>query len=508
MILLHDNLSGDLSHVQAMGVMEENFALFDYIRIKQNDKVWIGQIVQANRNVSTVGNPLDPTILHGLKLMQSNDDVQSVESVQVFDISILGQYDGHQIQTPRIRPLPGASVMPLDRDIITKIIGLPEKKSQADGSTNVIGELLNADDVPVCVEERTFKHHIMIAGGTGSGKSNIAANLIDQAMKFNKLVLVHDAKPDYEKIKTPNTDENVIPIWEQFSDQGLAPRSAEGVTRVGFEGYDSKAVNVIVGCNASDLDPFMLAGFFFPRTEEGLQFEKFVSVANSLQKPYSLDDILAVIEKRMAPNTPAAEQIYFSTGNAILNKVATRKIPWLDTVNNKAVKPFNELKVDKKLILVIDYSKLDDSSYALLLSYILRVCQEKRDKGEGVGIVHMIDEAHRIFDNESRYSDTLASVFNRIMREGRTHDHSIILSLQNASQIPPIVMNNLNTHIVMRQNSRNEADAATQTMGTGYAAESLRLGTGHALVRMFESRFTVPAQMAPSPFELMRSDNT
>ena len=129
-------------------------------------------------------------------------------------------------------------------------------------------------------------------------------------------------------------------------------------------------------------------------------------------------------------------------------------------------------------------------------------------RNEGVGIVHMVDEAHRIFDNESRHNDTLAGLFNRIMREGRTHDHSIVLSLQNASQIPHIVMNNLNTHIVMRQNSRDEADAATQTMGTEYATESLRLGTGHALVRMFESRFTVPVQMAPSPFELMRSDNT
>ena len=88
MILLHDNLSSDLSHVQAMGVMEDGFALFDYIRIEQNGKLWLGQIVQANRNVSTVGNPLDPTILHGLKLMQSNDDVQSVESVQVSEAKI------------------------------------------------------------------------------------------------------------------------------------------------------------------------------------------------------------------------------------------------------------------------------------------------------------------------------------------------------------------------------------------------------------------------------------
>ena len=510
MIILHDNPSSDLSHIQAMGLKDHGFALYDYIRVQQNDKSWIGQIVRANRNVSTVGNPLDPTILHGLQLMQSHDDVQSVESVQVFDILILGEYDGHQVLTPRIRPLPGAPVAPLDTDTISQIIGIPKKIRHEDGSVNVIGELLNADNVPLCIEERTFNHHVMIAGGTGSGKSNIAANVIDQAMKFDKCVLVHDAKPDYELIKSQNTDQNVTAIWKQFHKYGLAPLSAKGVTRVGFHGRcDPEHVDIIAGCKASDLAPAMLAGFFFPEPNEQLQFEMFTSAINSLSESYSLDDILGDVERRMGQNIDPAEQIHLLTGHTILRKVRTRRVdmPWLDAANNEDIVKFN-FDVSKGRILVIDYSQMDDSSYALLLSYVLHDCQEKRGKGEGMGIVHMVDEAHRIFDNESRYNDTLASLFNRIMREGRTLDHSIILSLQNASQIPHIVMNNLNTHIVMRQNSRDEADAATQTMGPGYAAESLRLGTGHALVRMFESRFTVPVQMAPSPFDLMRSDNT
>jgi DNA helicase HerA-like ATPase len=120
--------------------------------------------------------------------------------------------------------------------------------------------------------------------------------------------------------------------------------------------------------------------------------------------------------------------------------------------------------------------------------------------------VQLVDEAHRIFDNESRHGGSLGSAFERVMREGRSVDHSIILSLQNASQIPPRVMNNLNTKIVMRQNGRAEADAATQTMGKEFAIQAMRLGTGHALVSMHESRAVVLVQMAPSPFELLRSD--
>ena len=537
MIILHDNPSSDLSNIQAMAGMEEEFALFDYVRIEQEGKSWIGQIVQPNRNISTVGNPLNPTILHGLKLMQSNPDVQSVESVQVFDILILGEYDTNQNQilTSRTRPLPGAPLTQLDTKTISRVIGIPQKAMHTDGSFNVIGELLNADGVPLCIDERTFNHHIMIAGGTGSGKSNIAANLINQAMRFNKCVLVHDAKPDYELIDSENSDPNVEAVWKRFHKYKLKPRSANRVTRVGFYGKcDPNHVDIVAGCRASDLSPSMLAGFFFPRTEEELQFEGFVSSTDSIEKKqYSLDDILEVVRKRMRLNADSEERIHAGTGNTILRKVQARReeMPWLDAVADKTqgqlsrqyrapiedmprpnvvssrrVRPF-DFDVSKGRILVIDYSQMDDSSYALLLSYVLHVCQMKRSNREGVGIVHMVDEAHRIFDNESRYSDTLAGSFNRIMREGRTLDHSIVLSLQNASQIPQLVMNNLNTHMVMHQNSKDESDSATQTMERDFSVEALRLGTGHALVKMFESRNVVLVQMAPSPFELMRTDN-
>ena len=516
MIVLHDSPNSDLKHIQAIAGMEEGFALFDYVRIEQAGKSWIGQIIQPNRNISTVGNPLNPTILHGLQLMDTSDDVQSVESVQVFDILILGEYTGNQMLTLRIRPLPGATTTKLDVETTSRVIGIPQKENHTDGSSNVIGELLNADNVPLCINAPTLNHHIMIAGGTGSGKSNVAANLIEQAVKFNKCVLVHDAKPDYGLITSKNSDSNVATVWESFRKYRLNPHSADNVIRVGFHGQcDPESVDIIAGCRASDLSPFMLAGFFFPETNEQLQFEGFASAADSIEeKPYSLNEILDAVRKRMDSDN-SAERIHGSTGHTILRKVQVRKIemPWLDAIGNetdvanKKVRQF-DFEVNRGRILVIDYSQMDDSSYALLLSYTLSVCKEKRDKREGVGIVQMVDEAHRIFDNESRHSDTLASLFNRIMREGRTFDHSIILSLQNASQIPQLVMNNLNTHIVMRQNSTNEADSATQTMGRDFSARALELGTGHALVKMFESRLIVPGQMAPSPFELMRSDNT
>ncbi len=553
-IILHDSSSPDLSHIQAMADINEGFALFDYVCITQADrKTWIGQIVQPNQNISIVGSRLDPTILHGLKLMHSHKDVKSIESVQIFDILILGQYEGSQMLTPRIRPMPGSNVTKLGAEETSQLIELPAKAEHSDGISNAIGELLNADNVPLCIVPEKFNYHIMVAGGTGSGKSNVAANLIYQARKYNKCVLVHDAKPDYGLVDLANTDQRVKSVWERFKKYKLQPCGAESIIRVGFKGMcDPDKVDRVVGFKASDFLPDMLASLFFVGSTPAEQnaFEGFAGATYALylsmrnepngryRNGYSISDILDEVRRRSDPEHPPTnpqEVIHPSTGSSIQRKVAQRQraMPWLDvvgqTISNKPasrlgntilerdqgysqvrrVEAFdiNKYATQGKLI-IIDYEHMDEQSYALLLSYFLRECQRFRKKRGPIGIIQLVDEAHRVFDNDSRHSLTLAHAFERVMREGRSVDHSIILSLQNASQIPNRVMNNLNTKIVMRQNSKVEADAATQTMGKDFALQSMRLGPGHALVSMYESRATVLVQMTPSPFELMRNDNS
>jgi hypothetical protein len=546
LIILHDSPSSDLSHIQAMARISEGFSLFDYVCITQPDKKeWVAQIVQPNQNVSIVGGRLDPTILHGLQLMQSHPDVQSVESVQVFDLLILGQYEDEAMQTPRLRPLPGSEVAKLNSDEVNHIIELPAKEQHENGTYNCIGELLNADDVPLCISPHIYNYHIMTVGGTGSGKSNVNGNLIENALQYDKCVLVHDAKPDYGLVTAANTDQRVSAIWPRFSKYGLGPHGAPGVIRIGFNGKcDPAHVDRVVGFMASDFDPNMLASLFFSGLSDEKAFEGFVGATYALRdkmrtstykSSYTVAEILSEVERRnekASPPPDPREAIHELTTKKILRQVTNRmkNLKWLDVVGQslrtkstdrmassfdtprvRQVERFNlaEYIEDGKRLIVIDYGHMDDNeAYALLLSYFLKEGQRYRKRRHPVGLVQAVDEAHRVFDNESRHSGALERAFERVMREGRSVDHSIILSLQNASQIPHRVMNNLNTKIVMRQNSKEEAAAATQTMGKDFADQSMRLGQGHALVSMYESRAVVLVQMAPSPYELQRTDNT
>lgn len=358
MIILHDGIGGDLSHVQAMASIEEGFALFDYVRIDQGEMAWIGQILEPNRNISIVNsNRLDPTILHGLRLMQEHPEVQSVESVQVFEIGILGQYDGRQLLTPRLRPLPGAVVSRLNIEDTSRVIGIPQRFNREDGSSNVVGELLNAAGVPLCIDALKFNYHIMVSGGTGSGKSNVSANLVEQALKFGKCVLLHDAKPDYGFVDRANTDPGVpTEIWQQFEQYGLHPREVPNVARVGFHGLcDPNSVQTVIGFRASDFSPEILASLFFPYSNEQNQFEGFANAAHALREQvangnrqfYSLDDITREVERRIDSALPPLEQINQMVGSAIPRKVGMRRrgMPWLDVIGqNIRQQPTNRLR--------------------------------------------------------------------------------------------------------------------------------------------------------------------
>ncbi len=250
----------------------------------------------------------------------------------------------------------------------------------------------------------------MIAGGTGSGKSNAAANLIDQALRYNKCVLLHDAKPDYRLIRNANTDPAVRRVWEKFKYYGLGPHGCNSLVRIGFYGLcQEDDVDHVVGFRASDFRPDELAGLLFSESNEDKQFESFASAADSLYQSvenrelqsYLLENVLNIVEKRMQATDPR-EQIHRDVGNAILRKAGQRSnyLPWLDAVGKqiKGQRPNTlarsrldgvsrqvetcqlEKYISAGRLLLIDYSGMDNRSYAVVLAYFLHECQRLRKR--------------------------------------------------------------------------------------------------------------------------------
>ena len=564
-----EHSSREYRQATAVNLFGAAFRLFDYVLITdiaQTDGLppqWIGQITMPNFNVSPVGGPLDPTILHAINLKRANPKVQLAETTEVWQITLLGEYQSARLTTLRRRPKPGATVARLDQALTVDILKITPFLETA---PNAIGYLTNVESVPLCVERNTFVHHILVSGGTGSGKSNTSANLIKQARNLGFFVFLYDAKPDYRRMKKPNSDPRVKHLWPEFAKYKIQPEGAASyVIQIGIydgpkaAGYYDK-YHEVIGFKASDFDPYALAELFVDEKAKIEQYEELAAVCAYLKygddgdevkhREYSLQDIIEEVQERKAAylesnkkadksdqpvESSGKPMMHSATADAILRKLKRAKMPWLDAVGKplytrngeqnaftkpKIVKAFSVAEMIRRAgekevgagIVHIDCSEdsgIDARAYALFLTRFLSENQKYQvaNRKKTGGIVEFVDEAHRLFTNSTRYNDMLARMFSRTMVEGRSVGHGVILSLQNSSQVPALMLNNINTHIVMKQNNKEVAKSATQTMGEDFAEQSLTLGTGEALCKMFESPVVVIAKMAPSPYELERTDN-
>jgi hypothetical protein len=245
-----------------------------------------------------------------------------------------------------------------------------------------------------------------------------------------------------------------------------------------------------------------------------------------------LQTILAEVSRRgdkTNRSVPPGQRINEATAENIAIRVERRRqgMPWLDAVGvtvghgpldanpfrrhaPRRVERFDFRQLVRPgRVIVISYADVSDEAYALIATSFLDRAMDYR-RGAGVDdppLVQVFDEGHRIFENRSRHSATLEHDFGTVMREGRSKGHGIILSVQNPSQVPAGVYNQVSTRIVFRFQSEKEAREATQGMDRSFTDYAMNLHKGQAIVRILEGSYVLKAEMAPSPFELERMDN-
>lgn len=528
---------------------QPKFKRNDYVLITQitqsEQHQWVGQIADVERIICPMGQYSDNTIEYLRRQVLAPSTVRPLRIVRLFEVRVIGQYIDGELDVPLNNILPGALVSKLDEDRIRNLINIPQIKKYADDSKNVVGIIQNAENIPLTLDASILTDHIGVGGSSGQGKSNLNENLVAIAQKEECCVIQHDAKPDFRYIDKANTDSHpaIKANWDKFKEYGLKPRGADNVFRIAIANHlplNDVKVDMILGFNASDLNPELLSQLLCPGTEQSAmnaQDNLVKAIYGLKRRSYTLDDIIKEVEARNEDEQDAqkrykpADRIHKATVDNILRRIKTnrKRLNWLDTVGNqvntkspeknrylasskqnKKVESFKAEDIfQKNRIIVIDYgdiSQEDENSYAIILEYILRQAHEYVLKSD-FNIVEMIDEAHRVFDNSSRRASALVKTFTKFAREGRVKGHWMIVSTQLFSDIDEQVRENLNTRFVLKQNTREASKIATENMGTDFIDSVLKLGKGKCLVKTNESQAVLQVTIAPSPFELMRKDN-
>lgn len=544
LVTLHDSNIESQEYISAFTKdPDTKFKKGMYVKIEKNsNSFWIGVISTPNSNICPISqDQLDPMVLTALyEGTHKKTTIEQLGVHQTFKIKLLkfcnietdeNNEDFYEFQMIVDRPPFGAVITELTQREIEELLKIPKFDKN-----NAIGYAQSIDNLPICIDKKTLHTHILVSGSTGSGKSNVNANLMKICNKYKKVIIIHDAKPDFNNIKLKNDEvvkksKQVKEIEEKFN---YKVEGMNKVINISFKGVeDEENKNRIIYFKPDKFTPEEYCNLFFYEEGEENQYEELLGIilennlynykegVRYLSNNFSLNYILNKVKEK--------KEIHPSTQKTIVSKIKRRInfFPWLIEDDRKLEKEkkkyfngfsdiisaaFNNMNTPP--IFLINYEGQGmEITYAFMLNKLLKEIQNYRDEVYNnknnykyqYEVVQVIDEAHRLFEGKSKtFRAELINSFNKVIKEGRVKKHSLIVSLQNASEVPDTALNNFGTKIALRQQSIKEAQISTQGMHHGSDNQVLKLSAGEFLIKYPSGEYTFLAKGFMSPFQLRR----
>jgi len=427
------------------------------------------------------------------------------------------EMDG-RISAPMTRPGAGTTHEKASAAQICRFTGLPDHGWE-------IGTLSNLTDaqgqtIPIRVNEHILRHHMLVGGTTGMGKTNGLANIIKAAQSENFATVVYDHKPDYISMDRPNP--------RHTEPEGIA--DATFWTLGPSEREDAIPIRVA----ACELQPEMLASTICWKNGEelmadvlGVILAGFATLKHEKSELWGWDDFTSWFgdfddAAALASSLPFKMKINEHQFGAIGRRLRTKgRLPsWIarqpktkttqwgkrDAQPSPTVDFFSSVRAGSVHVIRVDGDGGDSRSYGLFLDYALGKIAEHR-RARGPKVVHVIDEAADIFLSGNTALKNLAvSSLTQHIRKGRSLKIGFVLSVQSAGDVPAEIRQNLNSIVVFKHKNPSILREILPEQASDVFSVVNNLQRGEALVHLFGVRGLIHANMKLSPFKLYEPD--
>jgi Helicase HerA, central domain/Bacterial protein of unknown function (DUF853) len=554
LIQIPDTINSDLSLICGYTFNQPELSANDFVIIEDSasQRKYFGQVVgpQANLNRSALG-PQDNATINAFEQLEQKRYTREVvvREVYFYQVNLIKDITQNPPSSVRRRPQIGSIARQATEDEIITYLNLPPADERYR-----IGQIIDTN-IGIYINPRTLYYQSLIAGSTGSGKTNSCANYIRAASQMNFAVIIYDHKPDYQHIDIPNQDAKDILNSNERTDQDTT--WIEGInTDYYYLGDESTAFKgTPIAIPASEFDPAVLAAvMYYPPNEinsreefetllEEFDDEQQANNKNDDRTTWTLGDFYKWVTSYDSSNPTAAPQapphkrgvIDARTYKAMLSKMVrrNRRPVWVDggepirpqsnSNGTKSIKPnpsaamFGKdtapqkpqwfdpaslLKPGKALVIRVGQSG-GGRDYGLFLNYMLkRVYDLKEQRQIAFPVLHHIDEAQDLFNGSKQFASAMGNVLSEGVRKGRSRQIAFTIAVQSAAQIPDDILNNLNTRIIHRHNRASEAQRALEKAADAQISMTKNFGPGEALVDLFGASAVVNARMRLSPFQL------
>jgi hypothetical protein len=365
-------------------------------------------------------------------------------------------------------------------------------------------------DIPLCVSADILRHHILMAGATGQGKTTTISNIVAAAYTAGATVFLFDLKPDYQQMEEAQGGRASRFAREDISYWNLNEKRNYRKDTVPINVHFSEIIPEVYIQKASgtelqyDVWMHMLMRFMEEKQDAG-------------ESTWTMEQFHAWMPK--SQHDPRVKSLYphediphAGTLNAHY-RIRRAKPAWVDrTHTSRGMLQQSRQEVSffahpsflqPRHVHVIQVNAGADKDYGMFLSTLMsKVLDQKEEAQVRHPILFVIDEAEDVFAGGD-FAKQCTTVIANVVRKGRSQNIGVLISVQSAANIPTGIAQNLSSVIAYRHNNDEAAGHIKKLLGKD--AENLQeLHPGNAIVKLFGAKTAVRARLDPEAFPLVK----
>ncbi|MDD5591213.1 MAG: ATP-binding protein [Dehalococcoidales bacterium] len=427
-------------------------------------------------------------------------------------IEILGELRDWAVYGTATRPAPQAKVEDLTSDDIRKLLKI--------GGDALLGTLDGYPDVQVSLqtqEKKVIPRNLGVFGTVGSGKTNTAQVIIEEASKSGYAVIILDVEGEYIRLDDPSEETSLHEILKTFDYTPVGLGNFELYYPTSGECAREDAIPFTI--NTQDLDPLIISELI---EAEEAQERRLLDVVESLRKrkkeekgakeedslrgtlsrgsrnniTYTLNDIIKECAVRADEGKGADKASYYALMGKLggLNRTKAFDVKDTETINAKGL-------LQDGHVTVFDVSGCAERLKNIVIYDLLSKVFTEKLGGNTVKALIVIEEAHSFIsrDKSSKMSETI-EMLREIARRGRKRWLGLCFISQQPSHLPNEIFELCNTRIVHTIKSHANLNALKLTAGD--VSEEMwnnvpSLGTGQAVISSPQLRDPIVVNVRP-----------
>jgi hypothetical protein len=400
----------------------------------------------------------------------------SLECFLLADLEIQGELVGGRVRDTNSRPAPGAAVFALSAAEIADLHGL--------NGDMVLGNLSGQDELIVALQSQNkgiLPRNLGIFGTVGSGKSNTAQVVIEEAARNRWAVLVLDVEGEYTDMDLPSDERGVEARLARYGrrPEGLAdfhvccPASCTS-DKAGSEpftlrlaDFDTSVIGEILQVSLPERNALLDCVEFLQQksrtkvtTGEPENFEALLDPSPQAKLPFTL----RTLRERAAERASRSTEVMDYSG-------LSAKLGWLvhaeafDQINLPSLDPVRMLTPGR--VSVIDVSVANDAVKNLVTADLLRKAFAlKMTRPDTPPTLLVLEEAHSFISRErAQTMQATLHMLRNVTRRGRKRWLAMAFVSQQPGHLPPEIFELCNTRIVHTLRSTHNLEALVATTG-------------------------------------------